>query len=139
VIAGDFDPAEAKRLVAKYFGPIPPGPALDRPALNIPHLDGEKVVEVKDRVPQERTYMAWPTPPYYQPGDAELDIVANILSDGLRSRLNKILVYDRQIASDVTAFQLSMEISSFFTVIATARPGAHREGITVRLFRGFVK
>ena len=124
VIAGDFDPAEAKRLVAKYFGPIPPGPALDRPALNIPHLDGEKVVEVKDRVPQERTYMAWATPPFYQPGDAELDIIANILSDGLSSRLNKTLVYDKQIASDVTAFQVSQEISSFFTVIATARPGA---------------
>ena len=59
VIAGDFDPAEAKRLVAKYFGPIPPGPALDRPGLNIPRLDSEKVVEVKDRVPQERTYIAW--------------------------------------------------------------------------------
>jgi zinc protease len=124
VIAGDFDPVEAKRLVAKYFGPIPPGPALDRPALNIPRLDGEKIVEVKDRVPQERTYIAWPTPPFYQPGDAELDIVANILSDGLSSRLNKSLVYDRQIASDVTAFQISQEISSLFIVIATARPGA---------------
>src|SRR6266508_3506094 len=31
VIAGDFDPADAKRLVEKYFGGIPPGPALDRP------------------------------------------------------------------------------------------------------------
>ena len=36
VIAGDFDPAEAKRLVEKYFGGIPAGPALDRPALFIP-------------------------------------------------------------------------------------------------------
>ncbi|HEX6732599.1 MAG TPA: pitrilysin family protein, partial [Pyrinomonadaceae bacterium] len=124
VIAGDFDPAEAKRLVARYFGPIPPGPALDRPGLNIPHLDSEKVVEVKDRVPQERTYIAWPTPPYYKPGDAELDIVANILSDGLSSRLNKTLVYDKQIASDVSSFQFSHEISSLFIVIATARPGS---------------
>ena len=32
VIAGDFDPAEAKRLVEKYFGTIPPGPSLERPA-----------------------------------------------------------------------------------------------------------
>ena len=124
VIAGDFDPAEAKRLVAKYFAPIPPGPALDRPGLNIPQLNGEKIVEVKDRVPQERTYMTWATPPFYQPGDAELDIIGNILSDGLSSRLNKTLVYDKQIASDVTAFQASQEISSFFTIIATARPGA---------------
>jgi zinc protease len=46
VIAGDFDPAEAKRLVEKYFGTIPPGPALDRPARGMPRLDGERVVEV---------------------------------------------------------------------------------------------
>jgi zinc protease len=124
VIAGDFDPAEAKRLVAKYFGPIPPGPALDRPGRNIPALLGEKIMEVKDRVPQERTYIAWPTPPLYDDADADLDIIGNILSDGLSSRLNKILVYDRQIASDVQSFQLSMEISSLFAVIATARPGA---------------
>src|SRR5688572_5972297 len=42
VIAGDFDPAEAKRLVEKYFGSIPPGPALDRPARQTVMLDGEK-------------------------------------------------------------------------------------------------
>jgi zinc protease len=124
VIAGDFDPAEAKRLVAKYFGPIPPGPALDRPARNIATISGEKIIEVNDRVPQERTYIAWPTPPLYDTTDADLDIIGNILTDGLSSRLNKVLVYDRQIASDVQAFQLSMEISSLFAVIATARPGA---------------
>src|SRR4029450_9175799 len=31
VIAGDFEPAETKKLIAKYFGSIPPGPPLDRP------------------------------------------------------------------------------------------------------------
>ena len=124
VIAGDFDPAEAKRLVEKYFGSIPPGPALDRPARWVPKLDGERLIEVKDRVPQERVYISWPTPAFFDAGDAELDLAATILSDGLSSRLNKVLVYDRQLASDVTAFQASREIASVFTVIATARPGA---------------
>ncbi|HEY6049902.1 MAG TPA: pitrilysin family protein, partial [Thermoanaerobaculia bacterium] len=45
VIAGDFDPAEAKRLVEKYFAGIPAGPPLDRPTLWIPTLSGEKIVE----------------------------------------------------------------------------------------------
>ena len=62
VIAGDFDPAEAKRLVEKYFGGIPGGPPLDRPTLWIPTLSGEKIVEATDRVPQERVYMTWPAP-----------------------------------------------------------------------------
>ncbi|HVF87089.1 MAG TPA: pitrilysin family protein [Pyrinomonadaceae bacterium] len=124
VIAGDFDSAEAKRLVEKYFGPIPAGPALDRPARWIPTLDGEKIVEAKDRVPQERTFLAWPTPPFFEAGDAELDIAAAILADGLSSRLKKTLVYDKQLCSDVSAFNQSAEISSGFVVDATARPGA---------------
>ncbi len=123
-IAGDFDPAEAKRLVEKYFGPIPPGPALARPERWIPVLAGEKIVEVADRVPQERVYMAFPTPEYYAPQEAEIDLAASVLADGLASRLNKTLVYDRQLATAVQAFNNSQEIASWFVVIATARPGA---------------
>ena len=124
VIAGDFDPAEAKRLVEKYFGTIPPGPALDRPAKTAVSLSGEKVIEVNDRVPQERTYFGWHTPAYFDPGDAELELAATILTDGLSARLNKALLYDRQLASNVTAFQSGQPLSGFFAMWATARPGS---------------
>jgi zinc protease len=123
VIAGDFDPAEAKRLVEKYFGGLPAGPALDRPGRFVPALAGEKVVEVNDRVPQERVYVAWPTAPYFERGDAELDLASQILTDGLSSRLQKALVYDRPLCTDVSSFQQSFEISGLFVVSATARPG----------------
>jgi len=56
---------------------------------------------VNDHVPQERTYFAWPAPAFFDPGDGELDLVSLILTDGLSSRLNKSLVYDKQICSDV--------------------------------------
>ena len=68
MIAGDFDPADAKKLVEKYFGDIPPGPPLDRPAKWIPRLDGEKLVEVNDRVSLERVYIGWPAPEYFSAG-----------------------------------------------------------------------
>jgi zinc protease len=123
-IAGDFDPAEAKTLVAKYFGGLQAGPALDRPQRYMPVLDGEKIIEVMDRVPQERTYFAWPTPAYFDKGDADLDLASLILTDGLSARLNKNLVYDKQLASNVSSFNNGMEISGFFVVFATARPGS---------------
>ncbi len=123
VIAGDFDPAEAKRLVEKYFGTIPPGPALDRPAKAAVQLNGEKIVEVADRVPQERTYFAFHTPAYFDTGDAELELAATILTDGLSARLNKALLYDRQLASNVVAFQSGQPLSGWFAGWATARPG----------------
>lgn len=124
VIAGDFDPAEAKRLVDKYFSSLQPGPALERPGRDVARLDGERIVEVADRVPQERAYIVWPTPEYFADGDADLDLAARVLADGLSSRLSRALVYDRQLASDVNAFQAGQEIAGFFAVIATARPEA---------------
>lgn len=124
VVAGDFDPGEAKKLVMRYYGEVAPGPALDRPARYIPLLAGQRIVEVNDRVPQERTYFVWPAPPYFERGEAELDVASIILSDGLSSRLNKVLVYDKQLASNVTSFNGANEIAGAFVVIATARPGA---------------
>lgn len=123
VIAGDVDPAEAKRLVEKYFGPIPAGPPLDRPRHYIPTLEGEKVVEATDRVPQERVYIGWPAPEYFSSDEAKLDLASAILTDGLSSRLQKTLVYDKQLASTVSSFNNANEISGAFVVIATARPG----------------
>ena len=124
VISGDFDPAEAKRLVEKYFGPIPPGPALSRPPKAPMVLDGEKIVTAYDRVPQERTYFAWHTPAYFDTGDAELELAASILTSGLSARLNKALLYDRQLASNVVAFQSGQPLSGYFVMWATARPGS---------------
>ena len=112
VIAGDFDPAEAKRLVEKYYGDIPPGTPLDRPSVWVPTLNGERVIEVSDHVSLERVYIGWPTPPYFGADDAALDITARILSDGLSSRLNKTLVYDQQLATAVAAFNAIAEISA---------------------------
>ena len=124
VIAGDFDPAEAKKLVEKYFGDLPPGAPLDRPARNVARLDGERVVEVNDRVSLERVYIGWPTPEYFHADDAALGIAARILADGLSSRLNKALVYDKPLATQVASFNVASEIASVFVVQATARPGS---------------
>jgi zinc protease len=123
VIAGDFDPAEAKRLVEKYFGGLAPGPALDRPARHVPVVQGERVVEIADRVPQERVVLAWPSPPFFGEGDAELVLASRVLADGLSSRLQKALIYDRPLATTAVAFQDSREIAGLFVVMATARPG----------------
>jgi zinc protease len=79
---------------------------------------------MEDRVQLPRLYMAWLTPPFYKPGDAELDVVSQILAGGKNSRLYKRLVYDLQIAQDVTAYQASSSLDSEFQIIITARPPA---------------
>ena len=123
VIAGDFDPATTKTLVEKYFASIPPGPAITRPGVWIPALDGVKRAVTQDDVNLPRVYMAWHSDPIYAPGDAELDLVSSVLVGGKMSRLYKTLVYDKQIAQDVAAYQSSNELGSVYRIQATAREG----------------
>ena len=67
--------------------------------------------------------MNWLSPAIFADGDADLDLVADVLADGKSSRLYKSMVYERRIATDITAMQQSRELSGFFQVIATAAPG----------------
>jgi len=128
-IAGDIDPAAAKKLVEKYFGPIPPGPAINRLSAWIPALDGVKRMVAEDNVNLPRVYVMWHTPAFYAPGDAEFDLLANILASGKNSRLYKSLVYESQIAQDVNAYQASKELGSVFNIVVTAREGHSLEEI----------
>ena len=122
-IAGDFDPATAKQLVEKYFGPIPPGPAIDRLQEWIPEFDGIRRAVAEDNVNLPQLTMAWHAPQVYKPGDAELDLLAAILGSGKNSRLYKSLVYDKQIAQSVSVGLVSQELGSVFHITATAQQG----------------
>jgi zinc protease len=129
VIAGDIDPAATRRLVEKWFAEIPRGPAVPPIAPPAAVLDGVKKHTMTDRVQLPRLYLAWHTPAIYDPGDAAMDIAASLLTGGKNARLYRRLVYDLQIAQDVTAFQQSQGLGSVFLIIATARPGQTLEKI----------
>ena len=123
VIAGDIDIANTRKLVEKWFSDVPAGKPV--PPINAPTavLDGVKKKTITDRVQLPRLFLAWHTPALLKPGDAEMDVVSNLLSGGKNSRLYKRLVYDLQIAQDVNAVQQSQALDSNFMIIATARPG----------------
>lgn len=123
VIAGDIDKAKVRELVARYFGGLRRGPEVVRPNVITPPITAERRVVVRDRVELPRVFMGWLTPPAYQPGDAELAVAATILGGGKSSRLYKSLVYERQIAQDVSSTQTSMGLSSTFVVDVTTRAG----------------
>jgi zinc protease len=128
-IAGDVDPARARALVERWFGAIPGGPpvAHERP---VPRpLGAAKRVTLEDDVQLPRLYLAWHSPALYQPGDAALDVLGAILSDGKSSRLVRRLEMDEQIAQDVYAGQSSQALASTFLVVATPKPGVAVERI----------
>jgi len=122
-IAGDINPQETLKLVEKWFGGIPAGKPVEPQNPAAVRLNEEKILVMEDRVQLPRLYMTWITPQRFAPGDAELDVLANILSRGKNSRLYQKLVYELQIAQDVRASQNSSKLSSQFQIVATARSG----------------
>jgi zinc protease len=78
---------------------------------------------IHDQVELPRVYMAWLTSPIFKPGDSDADLSAEILGGGKSSRLYKKLVYEKQIALDVSASQQSLMLGSVFEIEVTARPG----------------
>jgi zinc protease len=129
VIVGDFDPAKTKELVEKYFGPLKSGAAVPRVQVSTPAITAERRKTVQDNVQLPRVYMAWLTSPIFKPGDAEADIAGSALGGGKSSRLYKKLVYEKQLALDVEAYQQSLMLRSVFQISATARPGVKPEDL----------
>ncbi len=123
VIAGDFDPKQAKAWVEKYFGPIATGSAITRPNPKTPVLSGEIRKTYEDDVRLPRLYMAWHTSAAGSKDEPALDILGAILSSGRGSRLQKKMVYDQQSVQSIFATNQTREIGGSFLVVATARPG----------------
>jgi len=123
VVAGDIDPVKTRQLVEKYFSDVKAGAAPKPMSIPGVSLTGVQKKTITDKVQLPRITLAWLTPRHLEAGDSALDVLADILAGGKNARLYKRLVYDLQIAQDVSAFQESMDLSSDFQIVATPRPG----------------
>jgi predicted Zn-dependent peptidase len=123
VIAGDFDPQEARALVDRYFAWQPRREPPQRVRPPRVTLAADVAVSLTDRVQLPRLRLVWHAPALFAPGDADLDLAAHVLGGGKSSRLYKSLVFERRIAQDVFAYQGSQVYGSLFHVGATAKPG----------------
>jgi predicted Zn-dependent peptidase len=125
-IVGDFDPAEARRLVEQYFGPIPRGPELPalpgRPTLE-PFAVGREVRDtVEGSFALPRVYLAYRVPPF---GTAEfyaVDVLTEVLSAGKSSRMYRDLVRDRRIARGAGAFALPIVTGAAALIVRGISP-----------------
>jgi zinc protease len=123
VVAGDIDTATARGLVEKWFSDVKPGPPVEPEAIPPVALSAVQKKTMTDRVQLPRLYLAWLTPRHFEPGDAALDVVADVLAGGKNSRLYKRLVYDLQVAQTVNAQQSSGMLASYFEISVTPRQG----------------
>jgi len=129
VLAGDIDPKTARKKVEKYFGAVPPGPPVTHQQVWVAKMTGVHRAVAQDRVPLPRIYMVWNVPQFGSADADYLDLVSACLGQGKTSRLYKRLVYDDQIASDVSVSNESREIGGQFYIQVTGRPGHNLDEI----------
>jgi zinc protease len=121
-LAGDVETERAFDLAEQYFGELAAGPKVERVHAEA-KLTASASYVLEDRVELPRLYLSWHSPAMFASDDAELDIVADVLAHGKTSRLYKSLVYERRIATDVSAFQHSREMAGLFQIASTASAG----------------
>ena len=134
VIAGAVKADSVRRLVRQMFAEIPRGPAITRPS-PAPFAVRDTLLVAEDRVQLPRVYMAWHGVKAFHADDAALDVLAYLLSGARNSRLTSTLVYDREIAQSVVAYNGSKKLDGDFNIIATARPGLALDTLRLTILR----
>jgi predicted Zn-dependent peptidase len=128
-LCGDFDRDEARRLIDRYFGPIPRGPGAPplpgKPNLDPLHLGGEVRETVHSVVAVPRVYVAYRIPPYGSQDYYVADIVTELLAGGKSARLYRALVRERRVARAVAAFVLPVVTGAAMLILRGNVPPAH--------------
>jgi len=132
-IGGDVDTQEALALVEKYFGSIPRGPAVAKPAPRPTTLAENKRVILEDKVQLPQLSYTWPTVEQDHADEPALNLLSSVLSASKSSVLDKALTIDEQLASYVTAYNWSSELAGTMGVTLRPQPGVTLDELEAKL------
>ena len=122
-LAGDITPARALELVTKYFGEIPAGPPLPRLETWIPALERNIRDEMQDQVPQVRITRSYHAPSWRDAQVAPLELFTGVLAGSKSARLDRRLVYDKAMATSVSASVNDGELAGTLNITVMVKPG----------------
>ncbi|WP_420387226.1 M16 family metallopeptidase [Roseivirga sp.] len=139
-IAGDIDLAETKELVNKYFSEINSGPEVEtiepRPAV----LDETKLLYHEDKFANlPDLEMIWPSVEEYHQDMWALNMLGQLLTDGKKSPLYKVVVEEKKLAPNVYAYNSSNEIAGTFNIGARAFDGTNLNTLRAAIFEALEK
>lgn len=135
VVAGDFEFSTCKNLIENYFGSITSNGKPQELKCQSPVLSNTVVINHDEDVKLERIYLAWHSTNAFSSNDAVFDIIADILCGSKNSRLHKKLVFEKEIAQDVSAMQISGKFGGIFLIAATLKPGKSFDAIKEEIFK----
>ncbi len=129
VVAGDFDPAQARAAIEATFGAVPARPVPQHAVVEPYTMRAEVRRLITDKVEFPKLYLTWHAPAAYADGSAAMDFAGRILAGSPSARLDRRLKLDRQLAQEVAAYVDDRELGSLFQIEITAAPGADLEEI----------
>jgi zinc protease len=132
VVAGAVRTDSVRALVRRYFSDLPRGPAITRPK-PAPFTVRDTAIVAEDRVQLPRLYLAWHTVDNKHSDSPALDILSYLLTGARNSRLTNTLVYQREIASNVSAYSDAKRLDGDYSIVATARPGLGLDTLKVTI------
>ena len=120
-IVGDFDPAQAKQLVGKYFGSIPRVAEVKQPEVPQPLLSSVVREKLEDKLAEvPRLFLVWNGIKQFSEEEAAGDVLADVIANGRTARLYRSLVFDTKVASSVGAGNAALQLGGYFQISATA-------------------
>ncbi len=138
VIAGDINKEEVKSLVEKYFGEIPQGVSVEtREPLRATLSSTSKLYHEDNFAKAPRLTLVFPTVEQFSKDAYALDYLADLLSNGKKTPLYKVLVKDKKLTSSVSAYNSSMELAGDFRITVTANPGVNLTEVEKAIFEAF--
>ena len=138
VIAGDFDNDETKALVEKYFGELKRGPEVAALATQRTTLETTRRIYHEDNFARAaQLNMVWPTVEQFSDDAYALDFLAEILSDGKKAPMYKVLIKDKNFTSGVNAWNGANEIAGVFRILITANDGVPLDSVEQGVFDSF--
>jgi len=138
VIAGDIDSEKTKAMVEKYFGEIASGPKVEPLGPMPAQLDETKLFYHEDKFANlPDLEMVWPTVERFHPDSWALDMLGQVLSDGKKSPLYKVIVEEKKLAPNAYAYNSSAELAGTFTLSSRAFDGVNLNDLQAAIEEAF--
>ena len=138
VIAGDFKVKETKKLVEKYFGEIKRGPEVAPMEVQLVTIESTKRLYHEDNfATASQLNMVWPTVEQFNKDAYALDFLAELLSEGKKAPLYKVLIKEKNFTSEMYAWNGSSEIAGVFRIEVTSNEGVPLDSVEQGVFAAF--
>lgn len=140
VIAGDFDPAQARTWVEQYFAEIPAGPQALPMARRPAQLKATQSLYHEDNFAElPELTMVWPAVPAFHPDTFPLQVLARLLTDGKDAPLNVVLIDEKKLTSEVSAYADLGKVAGEFWLQVRAFDDIDLDAVKAAIDEGFAR